>query len=182
MKEQPLEPKEPREKPERDEMDAGKEANIIRLTQQAEEEQEYLDDIERSFIDMFEVIQNKAHLQAIEKGWWDDYYVLQEIIEKGLEDAPLGTKDYYQNAFSTIHDLSKIALIHSEQGEATEGLRHGNPPDQHLSEYTSEEVEDADTIIRIMDKSQRKGNRLGEAIIAKMRFNATRPHKHGKLV
>jgi len=174
MKEQPLEPREPREKPERDEMQESKNFEVESFLQK--------DYPEEMFIHHFNLIQERAHKQAVAKGWWEDYEMFQEIIDKGLEFIPKDRHEYYRKAFSTIHDLSKIALIHSEQGEVTEGLRHGNPPDQHLSEYTSEEVEDADTIIRIMDKSQRKGNRLGEAIIAKMRFNATRPHKHGKLV
>lgn len=179
MKEQPLEPREPREEPERDEMEAGKDLIIERLEEGREND---LDDQEQMFIDMFEVMQARAHDQAISKGWWEDYHDLQEIIDNGLEGYTDAEKAYYRKTFATIHDLSKIALIHSEQGEATEGLRHGNPPDQHLSQFTSEEVEDADTIIRIMDKSQRKANRLGEAIIAKMRYNATRPYKHGKKI
>lgn len=74
----------------------------------------------------------------------------------------------------------KIALIHSELSEALEAVRHGNPPDEHCPEFTSLEIELADTIIRIGDLAAHLGLRLGEAVCAKHVFNTTRPHKHGK--
>ena len=73
-----------------------------------------------------------------------------------------------------------IALMHSELSEALEGLRHGDPPDQHCPGFSSVEVELADCVIRILDYAAGHGVRLGEAICAKMDFNATRPRKHGK--
>lgn len=73
-----------------------------------------------------------------------------------------------------------IALIHSELSEALEGLRKGNPPDEHCPEFSSAEIELADAVIRIMDFCHAKGYRLSEAIVAKMMYNETRPYKHGK--
>lgn len=75
--------------------------------------------------------------------------------------------------------LSKIALIHSELGEMTEGVRKPGP-DQHLPEFTQEEVEAADTFIRLMDYAQEWGLRFAEAVVAKMEYNAGRPYKHNK--
>lgn len=66
-----------------------------------------------------------------------------------------------------------IALIHSEVSEALEGLRK-NLDDQHLPEFKSVEVELADAIIRIADMAGARGYRLGEALAAKLAYNANR--------
>lgn len=74
---------------------------------------------------------------------------------------------------------SKIALMHSELSEALEALRHGDPVSNHIPKYSGMEEEFADVIIRIMHLAHVLELRIGEAIIKKMEFNATRPYKHG---
>lgn len=76
---------------------------------------------------------------------------------------------------------TKYTLMMCELAEAFEGLRHGNPPSEHIPDFTSEEEEMADLVIRILDYCGRKEIRLGEAISAKMNFNVTRPYRHGKV-
>lgn len=100
----------------------------------------------------FKVVQRDVHANAVEKGFWE----------------------------GERNDGELIALMHSELSEALEALRHDNPPDDKIPEFSGEEAELADTIIRIMDYAEAKGLRIPEAILAKMEYNAGRGHKHGK--
>lgn len=72
-----------------------------------------------------------------------------------------------------------IALMHSELSEMLEAVRKPGP-DHHCPEFTNEEVEAADLLIRLFDYCHGHGLRLPEAVEAKMLFNESRPHKHGK--
>lgn len=105
----------------------------------------------KTFVESFDSLSRHVYHMAKSKGWWDE----------PREDGVL------------------IALMHSELSEALEGLRQGNPASEHISEFTALEEELGDVIIRIMDMAAHKKLRLGDAIIRKIAFNATREHKHG---
>jgi NTP pyrophosphatase (non-canonical NTP hydrolase) len=76
-----------------------------------------------------------------------------------------------------------LMLITSELGEACEAYRTGNPvcDKPGMECYTNAEEELADAIIRVLQMSAEYGYDVPGAIIAKMGYNHTRPHKHGKL-
>lgn len=77
-------------------------------------------------------------------------------------------------------DVMKSMLIVTELAEMVEGLRHGNPPSDHIPAFTAAEEEMADTLIRMMDLWHKRGWRVPEAVLTKISFNYSRSHKHGK--
>ncbi len=113
--------------------------------------------LRNSFCNYYNAVATMIHETAEKKGFWGEPYV--------PEARP---------------DSECIVLIISELTEALEGLRKGNPPDEHLPHRKSAEVELADAIIRIMDYGQARDWNVAEALFDKLEFNKTRPHKHGK--
>lgn len=84
-----------------------------------------------------------------------------------------------QGFWESENSGEKFALMHSEISEALEADRKDLPSD-HIPDFSGVEEELADTLIRILDFAAFHELRLGEAIVAKMMFNLSRPPKHGK--
>ena len=142
----------------------------------------------KDFINSFNVVAGEVHQNAVDKGFWE---VLDP--EKWLKDRVgiMKPSDIDYNHDSMIEAFKagqdnplpnkgeKIALMHSELSEMLEGVRKPSP-DKHCPEFTNEEIELADAIIRAMDYAKKLNLRLPEAIIAKHEYNTSRPYKHGK--
>lgn len=119
------------------------------------------------FLDLMEKVVRKCHRTSTQKGFWGD------------------TPDAGYNF------AEKIALIHSELSEWLEAHRSGYahlPTDKpvkvidggEVRVVTNEEEEAADIFIRLADLCGKRGIDLGRVVLAKMEYNETRPHKHGK--
>lgn len=113
----------------------------------------------KDFFSSFQTVQQLAHANAVRKGFW-------------------GTPGNTERNFGEA-----IALVHSELSEALESWRAASDaPDEHVPTHESVAVELADAIIRIMDIAEGFGYNVAEALVAKIAFNAGRPHKHGKAI
>jgi len=111
------------------------------------------------FVTAWEKIAIEVHKTAVDKGFY-------EHKADGEVHRPSGTA---------------IALMHSELSEVLEALR--KPVQENsakVPEFSEVEEELADVVIRVMDFQKAHGYRVQEAILAKMAYNKTRPHKHGK--
>lgn len=135
----------------------------------------------------FKAFAELCYGRSKEKGFWPEEYTVACIVDEFMTDHDP------EHARSQVHSLvramrnnplpnqaEKIALMHSELSEALEAVRQGNPPSEKIPEFSQLEEELADTIIRIGDFVGKYELRLGEAILAKLEYNAARPFKHNK--
>jgi len=125
------------------------------------------------FLDAMEKLCKKAHQNSKDKGFWD-----------GVENKSVPTK---------------LALIHSEVSEWLEAYRVGIKPTTKtypspvdgtpivlgmidsgvVRPLTNEEEEAADILLRLADLCEARNIDLGRVTLAKMQYNASRPHMHG---
>lgn len=99
-------------------------------------------------------IQSEIETWAKAKGWWN----------------PEGR-----------NPLELLMLITTEIAECAEAFRHGNPPCDKpgMSMYSNAEEELADVIIRVLHMGQEFNFDIAGCLLAKMRCNWKREHRHG---
>lgn len=110
-------------------------------------------------------LMNTIHGMTVKNGFWD----------MAVIDGPDGV--IFDPAERSIGE--QIALMHSELSEALEADRK-DLQDDKLPEYDGLTVELADCIIRIMDTACAYDLPLWDALCDKIKYNASRPYKHGK--
>lgn len=147
--------------------------DIVKLVNERDELRSRLDRLEDgNYVAQFNKMSREVHEWARGKGWWEE----RDQLSK---EATLAGGNEFNRFTNSVIQSSLIALIHSELSEALEAIRHGNPPDDKIPEFTGLDAELADAVIRIHDMAGAYGLRVGEAIEAKMKFNHTREYKHG---
>jgi NTP pyrophosphatase (non-canonical NTP hydrolase) len=108
------------------------------------------------FAYIFSLVSGLHHVAMEEKGFWPKKPEDETVLER----------------------LGRVGLIAEELGECMSGIRKIKQ-DDHLPEYSMEEAELADIILRVMDIAAARKFPLGQIILAKMAYNETRPYRHG---
>ena len=108
-------------------------------------------------------------------GFHSDDALITEILN---DLADCNAIEQARKWFIATTEQAEIARMHSEGLESVR--KDPDRPDQHLPQFSNRTVEYADTIIRILDTCAKRGLPIGDALIAKMAYNASRPYKHGK--
>lgn len=119
------------------------------------------------YSNMLNQLSFEAHTNAIKHGF---YYDIDEIMDYcSVNDKPalyeIARRDFI---------LAQLAKIASEVGEAVSCI-------QHSDNYNGLNEELADITIRTMDLATFLMYNHGDDVLTKMKKNAERPYKHGKI-
>ena len=107
----------------------------------------------------------------------------QWFVNKSLDGTTNGditsAVDYqkFRSLFDAMRNARvglKLMLSVGELAETLEAVRKNLGPDSHIPEFTAEEAEVADTVIRLMNYATDRKLRLADAIFAKNEFNRNR--------
>jgi hypothetical protein len=130
------------------------------------------------FVESFQSLQTDAAAINKKNGFSTDDPLIDEFeqyfdMSPGCEDARIKFKPLFAVMRNARVGL-KLMLSVGELGETLEAVRKNLGPDSHCPEFTSEECEVADTIIRLMNYAADRKLRLAEAIVAKNEYNRNR--------
>lgn len=132
-----------------------------------------MSDSSKGFSVEFDRVQKLVYRNSVQHGFHD----LDGLVENNADKLKaLGISPY---AMRDLLACRRLMLSVSELSEAMEVLREGDASDDHCPKFSKFEIELADEVIRCMDLAESKSARLGEAIVAKMVYNKTRPIHHG---
>lgn len=128
------------------------------------------------FVAEFDAMSEAVHESSKSKGWWrEEDEALCALAEAAGPYGP-PTLGVFLKKMVTA---AKVALCHSELSELLEGDRLVDARSDKIPEFLVVEEEAADVVIRLMDLGRRRGWRVGEAIVAKARYNSGREYMHG---
>lgn len=119
----------------------------------------------------------EAHENAKSKGWWETDRGFGELIALMHSELSEALEDYRNGRdYDVMHyewegrelSRSQMEVLVDECGEGVSAFKPCGIPSEL-----------ADVVIRVFDACGRYDIDLEQAIMEKMAYNATRPHKHG---
>lgn len=117
----------------------------------------------------------KCHKCSTDHGFWDNNGMFKRLIADA--DLILSDRNDLDKELEGLMVSQRLALIHSEVGEALEAHRMGN---FGLEAKSTFEDELADILIRVFDLAGHMAIDLDKQVEWKYNHNLGRPHKHGK--
>lgn len=115
---------------------------------------------------------------ALARGFHEDEQAIREVLNEAaviLANGSLDDAVWFDSAILQ----AELARQASEIGEAVEAVRKPGP-DHHCPDFSNFLIEEADVLIRVGDTCLKRELPLGEATVAKLLYNLSRPFKHGK--
>lgn len=102
----------------------------------------------------------EIHATAVEKGWWEperlrSFGELVALMHSELSEA--------LEAYRILPAGTPVTIQWTDDGEKPEGVA----------------IELADVLIRLLDTTAALGLDMDEAVRIKMKYNASRPYRHG---
>lgn len=114
-----------------------------------------------------------------------------DILKAPFKQEPGITSSYDQGDVRALRHYysEKLLLLHSEISEAHDEMRDGHAMDETYYSETDLSLvkkplgvpsELADIVIRVAELAQEAGIDLNKIVIEKMKYNKTRPYRHGR--
>jgi len=139
-----------------------------------------VEEMERmNFIVAFENLQADAAATNRKNGFVDDP-LMDEFENTWDAFSELCTPEAYAKfkplfaSFRNARVGLKLMLAVGELGETLEAVRKNKGPDDHIPEFSAEEAEVADAVLRLMNYATDRKLRLAEAMWEKNKFNRNR--------
>lgn len=125
---------------------------------------------------MTDILEEQSIQQKFTKLWkFFSYAAWNHAENKGFHRI----KDEATGGIRSPSKVELLGLITSEVGEAIEAVRNHNPASKKIENFSLLEEELADIVIRIFDMEGQCRLRVGEAVVAKMKYNLGREFRHG---